>query len=243
MIRPVPGPAFLAGVAVSTWLDTASPADPVGALLIGHVHPQLGGHTVAAIETALLGLAEAMTLRPVTEPMPDIGTRVLMRGPMVALDYGHPAYTLRLPSPGPGWQAHVAAGGPVCLTLGLDPLPPGAGPDSIGAYLHRTAATGRAYRGMTALRQHPDAESSPSARGTDMDDTPPTPASCEGCGTLHDVAETYLHADSGPGWEFSLCQRCADAPPTGLYHEAHIDRLLTWSEAPHETAVDGRGDL
>ncbi|MFG2224833.1 hypothetical protein [Streptomyces sp. NPDC048644] len=231
MTRPVPGPAFLAGCAVSTWLDTTPHAEPVGALLIGHVPGRRRGETPAAVETALLGMADAMALRPAAEPLPGIGARLLMNGSLVALDYGHPAHALRLPRPEPGWLDHVARGGPVHLTVGLDPLPPGAGPDAIEAYLHRIVATGRAHRGVTALRRHPGAVPSP-----------PTPTSCEGCGTTRDVAETYLYSDSGPGWEFSLCQRCADAPPTHLFREAQIDRFLTWSEGLRETAVDGWGD-
>ncbi|MFI7102855.1 hypothetical protein ACIBK8_26270 [Streptomyces sp. NPDC050161] len=231
-IRPVPGPAFLSGCAVSTWLDTASPGDPVGALLIGHVPRPRRAETPATVGAALLGMADAMALRPAAEPLSGVDARLLVNGSLVALDYGHPVHALRLPSPGPGWREHVAGGGPVCVTVGLDPLPPGAGPDAIEAYLQRIVATGCAYRGMTALRPHPGAVSSP-----------PTPASCEGCGTVHEVAETYLPADSGPGWEFSLCQRCAGAPPTHLFREGHIDRFLTWSEGLRETVVDGWGDL
>ncbi|MCB5912274.1 hypothetical protein [Streptomyces pinistramenti] len=226
MIRPVPGPAFLGGCAVSTWLDTASPADPVGALLIGHVPLRRRGESPAAVETALLGMADAMALRPAAEPLTGIGARLLVHGAVTALDYGHPVHALRLPSPGPIWRDHVVRGGPVCVTVGLDPLPPGAGPDAVDAYLHRTVATGRAYRGTTALRLHPGAAPlSPPARGADLDDVSPAPVSCEGCGTGHGVAETYLHANSGPGWEFPLCGPCAASPPADVLRglQEHVE--------------------
>ncbi|MET9253735.1 hypothetical protein [Streptomyces sp. NPDC003717] len=98
-------------------------------------------------------MSTAMGLRPVSEPLPFVGRRLTMRGPTVTLDYGHPMVTLRLPPPGLEWRDHLAARAPACITVGLDPLPPGAGADAIEAYLERIIHTGRARMGAALLNQ------------------------------------------------------------------------------------------
>lgn len=152
-IRAVPGPGFVAACVVSTWLHTGALADPVANVLIGHPPPRRAHDTAKSAEAGLLGMVDAMGLRPAVELMPHVGDRLTMRGPVVALDYGHPEFVMRLPTPGAEWRAHCEAGGQVCVTIGLDPIPPGAGPDAVEAYVTRIAATGRAYMGATALRR------------------------------------------------------------------------------------------
>ncbi|MGA5354064.1 hypothetical protein ACPCJU_17065 [Streptomyces thermodiastaticus] len=149
---PVPGPGFIAGCTVTSWLDVHSSAGPIAYLLIGHLPPRRPGETAEHIEASLLGMADAMRLRPAAERVPDIGPRLVMRGPYVSLDYGHPAYFMRIPTPPAEWRTHLAHGGPACLTIGLDPMAPGAGPDALGAYIARITVTGRAYMGATGLR-------------------------------------------------------------------------------------------
>ncbi|MEU9306970.1 hypothetical protein [Streptomyces sp. NPDC048256] len=152
-IRAVPGPGFVAGCTVSTWLHASDALGiPVAYILLGHAPPRRPDETAETVEAGLLGMVDAMRLRPAAERVPIVGARLILRGPFVALDYGHPAYTMRLPATDDQWRAHVNAGGQVCLTIGLDPVPPGAGPDAVEAYLARIVATGRAYMGATAIR-------------------------------------------------------------------------------------------
>ena len=151
-IRAVPGAGFVAGCTVSTWLHAGGLDEPVAHVLIGHAPPRRAHEDALAIELGLLGMVDAMGLRPAAEHLPYVGNRVIMRGPYVALDYGHPTVVMRLPAPGQDWRAHVDAGRPVCLMVVLDPIPPGAGPDAIEAHLERVVAIGRAYMGATALR-------------------------------------------------------------------------------------------
>ncbi|MFD5901707.1 hypothetical protein ACFWHG_09410 [Streptomyces microflavus] len=99
-----------------------------------------------------MGMVDAMRLRPTAERVPIVGARLILRGRFVLLDYGHPTFTMRLPQTTPEWRAHVNVGGHVCITVALDPFPPGAGPDGLSAYLDRVCATGRAYMGATTLR-------------------------------------------------------------------------------------------
>ncbi|MCM1973754.1 MULTISPECIES: hypothetical protein [Streptomyces] len=150
--RAVPGPAFAAGCTVSTWLDVGGLSTPVGYVLIGHAPPWRPRESAESIEAGLMGMVDAMRLQPAAARVPIVGARLLIRERFAALDYGHPTFVMRLPAPGADWRRHVLAGGPVCLTIGLDPLPPGAGPDAIGAYLDRVAATNRAYMGATTRR-------------------------------------------------------------------------------------------
>ncbi|MEU5745697.1 hypothetical protein ABZ804_09140 [Streptomyces sp. NPDC047726] len=153
--RAVPGPGFVAGCTVSTWVCPAnlrawSPA--IGYLLIGHAPPRRATETAETIEAGLMGMVDGMALRPAAERVPFVGDRLVMRGAYVALDYGHPQWMLRMPQTGAEWRAHVGAGGQVCLVVVLDPLPPGAGQDAIEAHLDRVAATGDAFMGATGIR-------------------------------------------------------------------------------------------
>ncbi|MGO4747417.1 hypothetical protein AB4212_02025 [Streptomyces sp. 2MCAF27] len=93
-----------------------------------------------------------MGLRPAAQRVPHIGNRLLLRAAITALDYGHPDYTMRLPSPGADWRSHVAQGGQACIVLGLDPFPPGMGRDATAAYLSRVVARGQAYMGASGVR-------------------------------------------------------------------------------------------
>jgi hypothetical protein len=149
--RAVPGPAFLERCTVATWLHRGALADPVAHVLIAHAPPQ-GDETAASVEVGLMGMADAMLMSPAAERLSHVGDRLIVRGPFVALDYGHPTEFLGLPAPGEDWRAFVAAGGQACITIGLDPVPPGAGPDAVEAYLARVIATGRAYMGTTTIR-------------------------------------------------------------------------------------------
>lgn len=149
--RAVPGPGFVAGCTVTTWADEGLFAR-IAYVLIGHAPPRRPGETAESIREGLMGMVDAMNLRPASERVPIVGARLLVRRSHVALDYGHPRYNMRLPGTGDEWRAHVVKGGPVCLTVGLDPIPPGAGPDAIAAYLDRVAAADRAYMGATTIR-------------------------------------------------------------------------------------------
>ncbi|MCX5161856.1 hypothetical protein OOK39_21715 [Streptomyces sp. NBC_00264] len=152
-IRPVPGPRFTSRMAVSTWIDQ-SPETPISWLLLAHAGPRLEtepAETAESVETGLLGMVDAMRMSPAAERVPSVGPRLHI-GRLITLDYGHPRYLLRLPSVGADWRERAARGALVCLTLILDPLPPGAGPDATAAILDRCIANGRAYMGAVTAR-------------------------------------------------------------------------------------------
>ncbi|GCD45299.1 hypothetical protein [Streptomyces paromomycinus] len=150
--RPVPGPGFITGVVTSTWLDTTSPAGPVAWLLMAHPVPRRPGETAQGIENQLLCIAGELGLRTASQRMTVIGDRLSVHGPHLVLDYGHPRFALRVPSPSTRWLRHVLHGGHGCLALGLDPVPPGVGPDVIEAYLCRSVTRDRVFVGVTGVR-------------------------------------------------------------------------------------------
>ncbi|GAA4804788.1 hypothetical protein [Streptomyces ziwulingensis] len=102
MIRAVPGPGFAAGRTVSTWMHTGGLTNPMAYVLIGHAPPRRPDLTCASAEAGLMGMVNAMRLRPAAERVPIIGARLIIRGPYVALDYGHPHFFMRFPVPRPG---------------------------------------------------------------------------------------------------------------------------------------------
>ncbi|MFF2651714.1 hypothetical protein [Streptomyces sp. NPDC058045] len=151
-IRAVPGPGFVAGCTVRTWLDT-TPAGPLAHLLIGHRPPRRPEETAEGIEAGLMGMVDGMRLRPATERPSTIGAHLLIRSPYAALDYGHPRYLMRLAATPTEWRLRIVSGWPTCVTIGLDPIPPGAGPDMLDQYVERVLATNRAHMGLTTIRR------------------------------------------------------------------------------------------
>ncbi|MER8042604.1 hypothetical protein [Streptomyces sp. NPDC094032] len=153
-IRAVPGLGFVAGCVISTWIDAATLATrtPVAYILIAHVPPRRPGETTESIEEGLMGMVDGMKLRPASERVPITGARLGIRGPFVALDYGNPGGTIRLPRTEEAWRAHALRGSPVCIAVGLDPIPPGASQDTVGDYLARVSAADRLYLGATTVR-------------------------------------------------------------------------------------------
>ncbi|MFG2527148.1 hypothetical protein [Streptomyces sp. NPDC048516] len=98
-------------------------------------------------------MADAMELSPLTELVPDIGDRLLIGGRITALDYGHPMFVLAVPKPSARWRELVARGGHACVTLCLDPIPPGASRDAVEVFLSRSIANGRALVGAASARR------------------------------------------------------------------------------------------
>ncbi|MEU2759406.1 hypothetical protein [Streptomyces sp. NPDC007094] len=153
-IRAVPGPRFTAGCTISTWMHTGERLGmPLGYLLIGYGPPELPNESPDSIEDGLMGMVAAMGMRPVVEQVPECGPRLIMNGPITSFDYGHPEWTLRLPHPGAIWRAHVSAGRPVCVMIGLDPLQTGTSAQCVSAYLERACSKGRVYMGAATLRR------------------------------------------------------------------------------------------
>lgn len=152
-IRAIPGPGFVSGLLVSSWIDTMRDADSVVPwLLIGHAGPRRLVESVESVEDGLLGMVAAMRLRPAAERVPSVGARLLIGGRLTGLDYGHPTCVLRVPLPSARWRELIARGGQACVTIALDPLPPGAGPDALEAILERCIANGRAFMGAASAR-------------------------------------------------------------------------------------------
>jgi hypothetical protein len=108
--RAVPGPAFAAGCTVSTWVHAGALAEPVAYVLIGHAPPRRVSETAESIEAGLMGMVDAMRLRPAAERVPIVGARLVTNGPLVALDYGHPRFVAEWLVVAGQDVAHVPAG-------------------------------------------------------------------------------------------------------------------------------------
>ncbi|MFE7782022.1 hypothetical protein [Streptomyces nigrescens] len=121
-------------------------------MLIGHPSPRPLVESPESVEEALLGMADAMQLSLPTGLVPDIGDRLLIGERITALDYGHPLVLLEMPTPSAQWRELVARGEHACVTLCLDPIPPGAGRDAVEAFLARSIANGRALVGAASAR-------------------------------------------------------------------------------------------
>ncbi|MEV5983525.1 hypothetical protein AB0L85_00660 [Streptomyces sp. NPDC052051] len=152
-IRPVPGPGFMATLLTTTWLDSTEDLGDVAWVLIAHTGARRRGETPETIETNLMGIVDALGLSPMSETLPNVGGRLVVRTGITAVHYGHPRYVLRLPRASQRRTTHVALGGPAVIAVGLAPAPPGAGQDGIDKYLWSSGSNGRVYTGATGLRR------------------------------------------------------------------------------------------
>ncbi|WP_075738519.1 ATP-binding protein [Streptomyces acidiscabies] len=146
---PAPGPDFIAGLTVLTWLDFA-PAGTTPWLLIGHPPPHHPTETTESIANGLRALGTALQLRPTTERVPDIGNRLRLGGRTVALDYGHDHYLLHVPDADEKWRTHIAQGNRVHLAVYLDALSVRIGIEDAARLIQHT--DGRVLMGATGVR-------------------------------------------------------------------------------------------
>jgi hypothetical protein len=117
-------------MAAWSWLDDTA-FGVVAFILL--VPPSPGGEALAAG----LGLAEPGAR------LPDIGDRVRVVGPdRVALDGTEVPVGRR-------WASFVAAGGPVAVLVGLEPLPGHAGRRTVEAYVAANTLAGRLRLGVS----------------------------------------------------------------------------------------------
>ncbi|MFG3495292.1 hypothetical protein [Streptomyces sp. NPDC047928] len=134
-----PGPEFLVGVGVASWVDRRTGSLPC-LLVTGRTRDSALG---------LRGMALGLWLAPVVARRVPVGRgRLLRRGDVIALDYGHDSCLLHVPTPGPVWLSRAAALGAVRVTVGLDPLRLGADREEVGTYMGHLMDTGRAFTGI-----------------------------------------------------------------------------------------------
>ncbi|MYZ33777.1 MULTISPECIES: hypothetical protein [unclassified Streptomyces] len=120
--------------------------------MIGHAPPRRLNETSESIGARLLALADNLGLRAAADRVPHIGRRLLIRHGVVACDYGHDDYLMRVPDTGQAWQQHVIRGGQVLLVVGLDPLPPYQGQQEVDAYLRQATNRHHVLMGATGAR-------------------------------------------------------------------------------------------
>ncbi|MCH0539092.1 hypothetical protein I3F58_05880 [Streptomyces sp. MUM 203J] len=135
-----PGPEALDGIGATSWIDHR--AGGLACLLLTSEN--------STSESALRGMALGLGLAGiVVRPVPVAAHgRVLMRGKMADLDYGHDSCLLQVPTSDPLWLARASTLGAVRVTVGLDPLTPGADREAVGAYLRRAREKGHAFSGV-----------------------------------------------------------------------------------------------
>ncbi|WP_406321069.1 hypothetical protein [Streptomyces sp. NBC_00519] len=157
-----PSAGLLASVVMATWLEQTA-AGPVAFLLIAHPPIRRQNETEERIEQQMRGLAEALGLGESHDKMRDAGPRVWLRGQSgAAISLDGTRLAVQLPPVGTQWSTFVAAGGPVCIVVGLDPLPAGAPREVVEQYLADALSYGRSLIGSAAaapecatIRGHP----------------------------------------------------------------------------------------
>lgn len=147
--RPTAG--LLTSAGVTTWLQQTT-SGPVAFVLLAHPPARRQNETEDGIAQQMRGLGEALGLGETVGKMKDAGHRVWLRGQSAAaitLDDTHLA--VQLPPVSPQWSRFVAEGGPVCIVVGLDPLPTGATQDVIEWYLADVVSHGRSLIGSAEV--------------------------------------------------------------------------------------------
>ncbi len=112
-------------LATYTWLEATA---------VGRVAFVLAAHPEGGPEAGRF--ARALRLAEPARRMPYVGERVTVSGAHARLRLDQCPYAVEL-AVGPQWTAFVAAGGPVALIVGLDPLPRCSPPETVESYLRQ----------------------------------------------------------------------------------------------------------
>ncbi|MEU8586921.1 hypothetical protein AB0C59_07930 [Streptomyces sp. NPDC048664] len=132
------------------WIDVTVNG-PLAFLMLVHPPARRQDETAETIEADMRGLADALDLAPASAKIPDLGSRLRIRGRGTALlDVRGCDFMLKAPV-GPLWCAFVAPGGPVVIALGLDPLGNGT-EQAVEAYLAAGTRADRLLLGATHAR-------------------------------------------------------------------------------------------
>lgn len=151
-LAPLPPTAgLLASVLVSAWVDITPPG-AVAFLLLAHPPARRRGDSRSVIQAQMRGLGAALGLAPASEELPDMGSRLIVRGSTAAvLRIDRCAYVLRVPVPA-AWARFVAGGGTVVVSVGLDALARGSDRGAVEEYLTESASTDRLLMGKAHVR-------------------------------------------------------------------------------------------
>ncbi|WP_372408907.1 hypothetical protein [Streptomyces luteireticuli] len=142
-------PGLLCAVVVSMWVEDTF-AGPAAFLVIAHPPARHPDETVEGIEQQMLDLADALDLTEPSETLRHVGNRVILLGTSgTLLTIADAPYSLRLPPVGAEWSRMVSEGTPVCILLGLDPLPPHTDEKATQEYLGLGLLSGRIRMGAT----------------------------------------------------------------------------------------------
>ncbi|MEF3114473.1 hypothetical protein [Streptomyces chrestomyceticus] len=150
-IKVTPGLAFLADVNFAHGMHY-SDTGPVAQLLMTHTPPRRAGETVEWIEAGMRALSFCLGLGPTHEQPRYVGSRISLHHGIARLDYGDDWWELRIPGTGQEWQKHVAAGGPVRLTLSFDPTPDGRTQEDLSRFIEAGCKAGHVRWGTTRAR-------------------------------------------------------------------------------------------
>ncbi len=153
-VLPPPTAGLLCTVNAASWVEKTT-TGPMGYLFISHPPARRCNEDPGTIERNMRGLGLALGgLRPTFEKVKYTGNRIALLGgtsmrALLMLDDN--PNVLRLPPAPADWIRHVADGGPVCLILGLTPVPPLADHEKVSAYASAIVAWDRALTGLAGV--------------------------------------------------------------------------------------------
>ncbi|MFI0739660.1 hypothetical protein ACH4PU_16470 [Streptomyces sp. NPDC021100] len=149
--QTTPSLGFLAGLTYSHGIHHAD-TGPVAHLLLTHEPPRRAGETVEWIEAGMRALSFCLGLGSIGEEPRYIGSRIALHHGVARLDYGDDWWELHIPGTGQEWRKHVAAGGPVRLTLSFEPTPVGRTPEALSRFIEAGVQAGTVRWGTTRAR-------------------------------------------------------------------------------------------
>ncbi|MCX5321836.1 hypothetical protein [Streptomyces sp. NBC_00120] len=149
----VPTPGLIASLSVRPWIDHTTDGTRFAPVLITHPPARRDADTAAAISQRMLSVARALGAKPPRATLPNVGARVAVHNRVVLVRLDDSEHMLMMRAG--RWAQVIVELGQVLLTVGLDPLSPGACGADVDEYIECSRKADRLYFAIADVAESP----------------------------------------------------------------------------------------